>query len=82
MIDERACERKLLKSSGLSHFHCGTLSCEAEGLQQRSIDKSAGCWLVGLWSYLGEIKLLEGVLVVPAAFISFHNRHEALSTEL
>ena len=32
--------------------------------------------VVGRCPYLGEVKLLEGVLVVPAAFISFHNRHK------
>jgi hypothetical protein len=26
-------------------------------------------------SYLGEVELLGGALVVPAAFISFHPRH-------
>ena len=32
-------------------------------------------------SYLGEVEMLEGVLVVPAAFISFHNRLQALNEE-
>ena len=79
-VDERASEGGKVPDCATSTS--GTLRGEAVKVAapKQGIDKDVE--VLVFRSYLGELESLEGGLVVPAAFISFHNRHQALNPEL